>query len=120
MDNNNKKYFLKETGEELEFGDVIELSCVKELEDGRATVEKEIKFSPETKEALIELGVVELAEPLIDFLDDEDEDDYLEFDLDALIKTLSEYEKKMQSLEEKLNMLEQAVNGTKNASPKKK
>jgi hypothetical protein len=118
MNNNNKKYFLKETGEELEFGDVIELSCVKELEDGRATVEKEIKFSPETKEALIELGVVELAEPLIDFLDDEDEDD--EFDLNALIKTLSDYEKKMQSFEEKLNMLEQAANRAKNASPKKK
>ena len=72
MENKDKKYFLKETGEELEFGDVINLNCVKELEDGRAIVEREVKFSSEAVEALLHFGLIETKESLIDFSDDKD------------------------------------------------
>lgn len=100
----NKKYFLKETGEELKFGDVIELNCVKELEDGRAIVEREIKFSPETVEGLLSLGILETKEPLIDFSDEEEEDCDCPYDevIQDIIETQEELEKRVDKLEEQV------------------
>lgn len=133
----NKKYFLKETGEELKFGDVIELNCVKELEDGRAIVEREIKFSPETVEGLLSLGILEIKEPLIDFSDEEEEDCDCPYDevIQDIIETQEELEKRVDKIEEQIKNLYKAkefeglenrlkamseVINTFNKSPKKK
>ena len=72
-----KKYFLVETDEVCEFGDALHLVMFKELEDGKVTVEKDIEFSEDTMDWMIEMGFVqerevedEDKEPLIDFDDD--------------------------------------------------
>ena len=124
MENKDKRYFLKETGEELEFGDVINLNCVKELEDGRAIVEREVKFSSDTVEALLHFGLIETKEPLIDFSDVENGDDF-DFDefVDMVNEDLDDHERRIQELETKIKILENAVkalNDKKNTSSKKK
>lgn len=71
-----KKYFVRETDEPVKFGDVINLTFYKDLEDGKVTIEKEVKFSEATLDWLIEMQFVEERDaeddaPLIDFSDDE-------------------------------------------------
>lgn len=55
-----KKYFMCETGNELEFGDMIELDLTKEQGDG-STLHKVVncKFHPMLVESLIEQGIIE-------------------------------------------------------------
>ena len=40
-----KKYFVVETDEAIEFGDVVNLTFFKEIEDGKVTIEKEVEFN---------------------------------------------------------------------------
>lgn len=109
----SKKYFMKETGEELEFGDIIELNCSKELEDGRVTIEREIKFSEDTVEVLLDLGIIEVEDSLIDFSDDGK--DACE---DCPFNNFhwNEFDKRLKELEAMFN----SVYGKENGSPKKK
>ena len=124
MENKDKKYFLKETGEELEFGDVIGLTCVKELEDGRATVEKEVKFSPETVDLLLHFDLIETQESLIDFPEDEEDEDFnLEEFINSVNEDLGNHEDRIDILEKELGALKatimkQGIN--EKSSPKKK
>ena len=75
-----KKYFIKETEEELEFGDILEATFVKELEDGRVTIEREMPFTEDTVDILLELGAIEEVEEedenqdTIHFCDDSEEE----------------------------------------------
>lgn len=106
----SKKYFMKETGEELEFGDIIELNCSKELEDGRVTIEREIKFSEDTVDVLLDLDIIEVEDSLIDFSDNNEEEEE-EFDcpyeelLGRILKNQEDLGKRVDQLEEKINSL---------------
>ena len=66
-----KKYFVIETDEVCEFGDVLNLTMFKELEDGKVTVEKKVEFNENTMNWMIEMGFVQEREveenDLIDF-----------------------------------------------------
>lgn len=100
-----KKYFVVETDEVCEFGDVLNLTFFKELEDGKVTVEKEVKFTEDTMDWMIEMGFVEEREveeegvntpenDLIDFGDDEP--------CEALVDLIEDFE----ALEERVDKLE--------------
>ena len=106
-----KKYFIKETDELVELGDVIVVEFSKELEDGNVTVEKEIKVTEDTIEGLIELDIIEEREEKPDLIDFSDED----YEYEALVETVD-------SLKERIKHLEEVVfaENKKNASPKKK
>jgi len=63
--NNNKrrsmkKYFVKSSGEELEFGDMIVLDLTKEMENGKTKYQHlECKFVPELVDMLLENDIIE-------------------------------------------------------------
>ena len=90
-----KKYFVKETEEELEFGDILEATFVKELEDGRVTIEKELTFTEDTIDGLLALGVIEEVEEedenqsTIHFCDDSEEEELAQ-QIEDCIKEIKE------------------------------
>ena len=87
-----KKYFMKGTGEELEFGDTVEV-----------TLTKKVKFTPEFVDLLLE-------EDIIEEQDDEKEnedihEDVIEFAeiwdfIDGMLEANEELEKRIENLEE--------------------
>ena len=125
-----KKYFVVETDEICEFGDVLNLTMFKELEDGKVTVEKEVEFNESTMDWMIEMGFVEEREveenDLIDF-EDCDNCVYGKM-LNDLIEGQEDAEKRLDNLEAKVKNLEDYVTAIsmnratekKNAQPKKK
>ena len=92
-----KKYFVVETDEAIEFGDVINLTFFKEIEDGKVTVEKEVEFNKDTMALLIEMGFVEVREV--------DEEDLIDFEDDPC-EALSALEEGLEVLEERVDNIE--------------
>ena len=115
-----KKYFVVETDEAIEFGDVVNLTFFKEIEDGKVTIEKEVEFNEDSMDMLIEMGFVEEREEegddLLDFEDKCQAIAYLEEDLEALEERLSNLE----GLYKELTALCKSREEKKNAQPKKK
>ena len=92
-----KKYFVKETDEQVELGDVIEISFEKEIEGGTVTVDKEIKITPITVAVLVELGIIEERE--------EEEENILDFEDDQPCEFLGDLAEKVQELEKNIKRL---------------
>jgi hypothetical protein len=118
-----KKYFVKDTEEELEFGDVISVEFCKELEDGSVTREMEVCFSPDNVEPLLHFGVIEEADveeedDMIDFSEDEDYCPHNEL-IGALCEEQEAMKEKIDILEKKINTL-QALLKKETASLRKK
>lgn len=94
-----KKYFVVETDEVCEFGDVLHLTFFKELKDGKVTVEKDVTFSEHTMDWMIEMGFVEEREA-----EEEEDNDLLDFgepceELSDLIEDFESLEQKVDGLE---------------------
>lgn len=102
-----KKYFIAETDEELEFGDVIELDLTKETKHGTHCVESEVTFSPDILPLLLEIGAVEEKDEknLIDFSEDEPSDE-----LDELYERIEDIEASMEAQGE---MIDEMMEGLK-------
>ena len=103
-----KKYFVTETDETCEIGDVLHLTFCKEIENGKVVVEKEVTFDEETLGRLVELGFVEEHET------EEEEDNTLENDLldfgdETPCDALEALEGDFEALEEKVESLEQEI-----------
>ena len=123
-----KKYFVVETDEVCEFGDVLNLTFFKDLEDGRVTVEKEVKFTEDTMDWMIEMGFVQERE-----VEEEEENDLIDFGddycphndlLNEICEDQEKFEKKLEILEEQIKVLKTLYDGAfkekKTAQPKKK
>lgn len=122
-----KKYFCVETDEAIEFGDVVNLTFFKEIEDGKVTIEKEVEFNEDTMNLLIEMGFVEKREV--------EEEDLIDFK-DESCEALSALKEDFETLEERVDNIEGLIKeiydtvksitadlkkeGKKNAQPKKK
>jgi hypothetical protein len=116
-----KKYFVVETDEAIEFGDVINLTFFKEVEEGKVTIEKEIEFNEDTMDMLIEMGFVEERE--------EEEEGLIDFENECQA-AIARLEKSLYALEERLGNLEglykelhafcKSWEGKNTTSPKKK
>ena len=136
-----KKYFMKGTDDELEFGDMIEIALVGEEDGVVKHSHMEVKFLPEFVDDLLESDVIEERE----VEDEEEEDDLLDFsddfrgfkeavaqDIEELLAANASLEKCMAELKKRVVKLEETVatlkevlklqNKTteKPASPKKK
>lgn len=102
-----KKYFLQETAEELEFGDMIVLDLSHDMENGHTKHHHlECKFMPELVPILLEEGIIEEKEveenkPL-DFQDDSPM-------IDELIKANQNLEKRVYTLEKAVIKLREMV-----------
>ena len=122
-----KKYFVVETDEAIEFGDVVNLTFFKEIEDGKVTIEKEVEFNKDTMALLIEMGFVEgrevEEEDLIDFEDDPCEAlSALEEDLEALEERVDNIEGLLKEIYDSVKSITAEIKKEekKNAQPKKK
>lgn len=121
-----KKYFLVETDEVCEFGDVLNLTFFKDLENGRVTVEKEVKFTEDTMDWMIEMGFVQERE-----VEDEKDNDLIDFDdepceeLSALIEDFEALEERVDNMEKMIKEVYDLIKASvkeekKTAQPKKK
>ena len=72
-----KKLFMTGTDEQVELGDVIAVTCEKEIEDGKVTIEKEVKLTELIVPILIEMGIIEE-----DQEENEDEEELINFSED--------------------------------------
>ena len=125
-----KKYFVVETDEVIEFGDVVSLTFFKETENGKVTIENEVEFNKDTMDLLIKMGFVEEREveeeDLIDFEDDPCEAlSALEEDLETLEERVDSLETLVKNVNNEVlklidALIEDADKKKKNASPKKK
>lgn len=107
-----KKYFIKQTGEVLEYGDVISIAFEKKDETSYTRCEKEVEFTKGMEDILEELGIIE---------GKEEEDSLIDFD--SPCKSLQELLEDFEELEERVDKLESLVEEhfTKvKANPKKK
>ena len=100
-----KKYFMAGTDEEVQLGDVISQTLVKDFKDGRKlTREVEFKLTEETLLPALDMGIIEEAEP-----ENEENDELLDFGedcpfkemLDGTIEAQEELEERVDKLEEK-------------------
>lgn len=102
-----KKYFLQETAEELEFGDMIVLDLSHDMENGHTKHHHlECKFMPELVPILLEEGIIEekevKEEKPLDF-----QDDYPM--IDELLKANQNLEKRVYTLEKAVIKLREMV-----------
>lgn len=99
---NMKKYFMKGTDDEIQFGDMIELDLTKDLPDGKVQHHHlECKFIPELVPLLLEEGVVE----------EKIEEEELPLDFhDDNCPMMEELIKANETLEHRVYNLEKAVN----------
>lgn len=102
-----KKYFLQETAEELEFGDMIVLDLSHDMENGHTKHHHlECKFMPELVPILLEEGIIKEEEvkedkPL-DFQDDSPM-------IDELLKANQNLEKRVYTLEKAVIKLREMI-----------
>lgn len=107
-----KKYYFKETGKELQFGDMIELDLTSDLKNGKTKYHHlECKFHPALVDMLLENNVITTkGEDSIEYVyDDEEPYDLLTGALDGLIDTVEKLEEKIKQLEMRTKLLEHAV-----------
>lgn len=102
-----KKYFLQETAEELEFGDMIVLDLSHDMENGHTKHHHlECKFMPELVPILLEEGIIEekevKEEKPLDFQDDCPM-------IDELLKANQNLEKRIYTLEKAVVKLREMV-----------
>jgi len=99
-----KKYFVVETDEAIEFGDVVSLTFFKETENGKVTIEKDVEFNENSMGLLIETGFIEERET------EEEEDvnnDLLDFGDEIPCEALEALEEDFEALEDKVDKLEE-------------
>lgn len=99
-----KKYFMKGTEDELQFGDMIELDLTEDLPNGKVRHHHlECKFIPELVPLLLEEKIIEVVE------EKEKEEKPLDFqDPDSIL--IDELLKANQNLEHRVYKLEKEIN----------
>ncbi len=107
-----KKYFMKGTEDEIQFGDELELDLTKEMENGHTKHHHlECKFIPELIPLLLENDIIEVQE-----CDDEPEDEGpLNFSFDDYEELLSQLIDCYHELNDSVSALIEEVKELKNA-----
>lgn len=102
-----KKYFLQETAEELEFGDMIVLDLSHDMENGHTKHHHlECKFMPELVPILLEEGIIKEEEVKEDKpLDFQDDPSMIE----RLLKANQNLEKRVYTLEKAVIKLREMI-----------
>lgn len=102
-----KKYFMKDSGEELQFGDMIELDFTKDTEDGHTSHHHmECKFIPGLIPMLLEQEIIEEKEFKDENPDTTSNEDYdIAKDIISIIENLALKVQKMESTIANLNKI---------------
>lgn len=102
-----KKYFMKDSGEELQFGDMIELDFTKDTEDGHTSHHHmECKFIPGLITMLLEQEIIEEKEFKDENPDTTSNEDYdIAKDIISIIENLALKVQKMESTIANLNKI---------------
>lgn len=104
-----KKYFMKDTEDELQFGDLIELDLTEDMPNGNVKHRHlDCKFLPDLIDTLLEAGVIEEE----DVEDEEEEEETTEEVcpmMQELIMANENLELKVEQLEKELNSLKKVV-----------
>lgn len=107
-----KKYYMCGTGEELKFGDMVELDLVDKKGDSKVHHHIECKFMDDQEciDMLLDLGAIEEKEvedkELIDF---SDEMDVVPYDIKDVIKDLKRTQKAVIRCDQRILALEEAL-----------
>ena len=106
-----KKYYFKENGKELKFGDMLEVDLSEDLPNGKTHYHHlECKFHPSLADLLLDAGIIEVKE---EGSSKEKEGDMLNTILEriigALIRAQEETLKYLEEVENRLTDLEEAV-----------
>ena len=100
-----KRFFLKGTDNEVQFGDVIETDTTKDLEDGKTHwYHLECTFSPALVDTLLEHDIIEVEDD-----EQEEEEEEVEDIKEEILSYLDSIEKSTKSMSERIDMLEEAV-----------
>lgn len=102
-----KKYYFKENGKELKFGDMLEVDLSEDLPNGKTHYHHlECKFHPSLVDLLLDAGIIEVKE---EGSSEEKEDDMLNTILEHIIGAQEETLKYLEEVENRLTDLEEAV-----------
>jgi hypothetical protein len=105
-----KKYFMKGTEDELQFGDLVELDITEDMPNGKIKHKHlDCKFMPDLIDTLLEAEVIEEVD-----VDDEEEEEEETTDevcpmMQELIVANENLELKVEQLEKELNSLKKVV-----------
>lgn len=111
-----KMYFMKNSGEELKFGDMIELDFTKDTEDGHICHHHlECKFIPDLIPLLLEKDIIEEKELKEDEKENTETPDNEDCEIAQIIlSTLETFTLKFKQIDDKINTLNKVVNELKN------
>ena len=102
-----KKYFMKNTEDELQFGDMIELDFTKDMPDGNVKHKHlECKFFPELIPMLLEEDIIEVVDEKEEPTEETPEDCC---PIEQIIVAQEDLELKVEKLENELNSLKKVV-----------
>lgn len=102
-----KKYFMKNTEDELQFGDIIELDFTKDMPDGNVKHKHlECKFFPELIPMLLEEDIIEVVDEEEEPTEETPEDCC---PIEQIIVAQEDLELKVEKLENELNSLKKVV-----------
>ena len=121
------KYFMSGTDEEVLLGDVISQELVKDFEDGRKLFRK-VKFelTEETLPYALKLGIIEEAEneeeeeESNDLIDFEEGDCPFQEEINGIIETQEDHDKRIEVLEERVVLLKTFIDSLNKKSVKDK
>lgn len=103
-----KKYFMKDSGEELQFGDMIELDFTKDTEDGHTSHHHmECKFIPGLIPMLLEQDII-IEKEFTDKPSDPSDNENYEL-AKTIISTIETFALKLKQLDDKVNSLNKIV-----------
>lgn len=107
-----KKYFMKNSGEEVKFGDMIELNFTKDTEDGHTCHHHlECKFIPDLIPLLLEKDIIEEKELKEDEKENTETPDNEDCEIAQIIlSTLETFAFKFKQINDKINTLNKIVN----------
>ena len=104
-----KKYFMKGTEDELQFGDLVELDITEDMPNGKIKHKHlDCKFMPDLIDTLLEAGVIEEVD-----VDDEEEEEEEEEITDEVCPMMQELIVANENLELKVEQLEKELNSLK-------
>lgn len=105
-----KKYYFKENGKEVKFGDMLEIDLSKDLPNGKTRYHHmECKFHPMLVDMLLEAGIIEEKEVKENTPECENEEMKPCVLLDMVCDCLNDIMKHIEEFDERLTDLEEAI-----------
>lgn len=103
-----KKYFMKNTEDELQFGDMIELDLTEDMENGGVKHKHlECKFAPDLVDMLLEADVIEVQE--VEGEEEEEDTEDVCPVMQDLLAANEDLELKVENLEKEVAALKKVV-----------